>query len=401
MNNRQKFIIIFATILTLFFTFPGTVQAEDGDQPGQIIFGGNYVLDEDETLEGDLIIIGGNATLKSGSVLNGDILIAGGTINVSGSINGNLLSFGGVVNIESDAKIHGDLVRFGGVYNIDQGAEIEGNLVSNEGIALDFDFLDDWSNWEEFDFDYSTEEYNPIQQTFSTQRLALEKIGEFLMNAAKALGMAVLTVIASLFLFKPMERSSETLYQNPALSFGIGLLTLIAFPILMVLMLFTIILIPVSILGLIGLALATLFGWFTLSLLLGRRMAEVFNTRWTDPLNAGVGSLVLSLVAAIANIIPCIGWLLPTLFISAGLGAAVMSRLGTRVYVKQTKPASTMQSQKSQTNSEYELPAASEAPQSPKEKSLPQSLLNDLKTDDELPPLDIENYETDEDKGNK
>ena len=92
-------------------------------------------------------------------------------------------------------------------------------------------------NTEEFDFDYSTEEYNPIQQTFSTQRLALEKIGEFLMNAAKALGMAVLTVIASLFLFKPMERSSETLYQNPALSFGIGLLTLIAFPILMVLML--------------------------------------------------------------------------------------------------------------------------------------------------------------------
>ena len=395
MNNYQKFITIFATMLILVFAFPGTVQAEDGDQPGQIVLGGNYVLDEDETLYGDLVIIGGNASLKAGSILHGNILIAGGTINASGTINGNILSFGGVVNIKSNAEIRGDLVRFGGVYNVDKGAEIEGNMVSNEGITVDF--LEDWSDWKEFDYENQIEEYNPIQQAFSAQRIALEKIGEFLLNATKALGLAVLTVIASLFLLKPMERSSETLYQHPALSFGIGLLTLIAFPILMVLLLFTIILIPVSILGLIGLALVILFGWFTLSLLLGRRLAEVFKTRWTDPLNAGVGSLALSLVAAIASIIPCIGWLLPVLFISAGLGAAVMSRFGTRVYIKQTKPATAAQSQKPQAGGEYELPVTSEALQFAKEESLPQSLLNDLKMDDELPPLDLDNYETDKD----
>ena len=399
MNNYQKFITIFATMLILVFAFPGTVQAEDGDQPGQIVLGGNYVLDEDETLYGDLVIIGGNASLKAGSILHGNILIAGGTINASGTINGNILSFGGVVNIKSNAEIRGDLVRFGGVYNVDKGAEIEGNMVSNEGITVDF--LEDWSDWKEFDYENQIEEYNPIQQAFSTQRIALEKIGEFLLNATKALGLAVLTVIASLFLLKPMERSSETLYQHPALSFGIGLLTLIAFPILMVLLLFTIILIPVSILGLIGFALVILFGWFTLSLLLGRRLAEVFKTRWTDPLNAGVGSLALSLVAAIASIIPCIGWLLPALFISAGLGAAVMSRFGTRVYIKQTKPATAAQSQKPQAGGEYELPVTSEALQFAKEESLPQSLLNDLKMDDELPPLDLDNYETDKDGEDK
>ncbi|MCD6474941.1 MAG: hypothetical protein J7K85_01595 [Anaerolineaceae bacterium] len=399
MNNYQKFTTIFATMLILVFAFPGTVQAEDGDQPGQIVLGGNYVLDEDETLYGDLVIIGGNASLKAGSILHGNILIAGGTINASGTINGNILSFGGVVNIKSNAEIRGDLVRFGGVYNVDKGAEIEGNMVSNEGITVDF--LEDWSDWKEFDYENQIEEYNPIQQAFSTQRIALEKIGEFLLNATKALGLAVLTVIASLFLLKPMERSSETLYQHPALSFGIGLLTLIAFPILMVLLLFTIILIPVSILGLIGLALVILFGWFTLSLLLGRRLAEVFKTRWTDPLNAGVGSLALSLVAAIASIIPCIGWLLPALFISAGLGAAVMSRFGTRVYIKQTKPATAAQSQKPQAGGEYELPVTSEALQFAKEESLPQSLLNDLKMDDELPPLDLDNYETDKDGEDK
>ncbi len=399
MNNYQKFITIFATMLILVFAFPGTVQAEDGDQPGQIVLGGNYVLDEDETLYGDLVIIGGNASLKAGSILHGNILIAGGTINASGTINGNILSFGGVVNIKSNAEIRGDLVRFGGVYNVDKGAEIEGNMVSNEGITVDF--LEDWSDWKEFDYENQIEEYNPIQQAFSTQRIALEKIGEFLLNATKALGLAVLTVIASLFLLKPMERSSETLYQHPALSFGIGLLTLIAFPILMVLLLFTIILIPVSILGLIGFALVILFGWFTLSLLLGRRLAEVFKTRWTDPLNAGVCSLALSLVAAIASIIPCIGWLLPALFISAGLGAAVMSRFGTRVYIKQTKPATAAQSQKPQAGGEYELPVTSEALQFAKEESLPQSLLNDLKMDDELPPLDLDNYETDKDGEDK
>ena len=399
MNNYQKFVSIIATMLILFFAFPGTVQAEDGDQPGQIVFGGNYVLDEDETLEGDLIIIGGNATLKSGSFLNGDILIAGGTINASGSVDGNILSFGGVVNIKSHAEIRGDLVRFGGVYNIDKGAEIEGNMVGNEGITVDLDFLEDWSDWEEFDYENQLEEHKPFQQAFSTQRIALKKIGEFLLNAAKALGMAVLTVIASLFLLKPMERSSETLYQHPALSFGVGLLTLIAFPILMVLLLFTIILIPISILGLIGLALVILFGWFTLSLLLGRRLAEVFKTRWTDPLNAGVGSLALSLVAAISNIIPCIGWLLPALFVSAGLGAAVMSRLGTRIYT-QAKPVSVTPSKKPQADGEYILPPASETAQSSIEEFPPKPLTNNLEMDDKLPPLDLDNYETDEDEEN-
>lgn len=397
MNNYQKITTIFTTLLILFFAFTGTVRAEDGDQPGQIVFGGNYILGEEETLQGDLVIIGGNATLRSDSVLNGNILIAGGTINASGIVNGNILSFGGVVNINSDAKIRGDLVRFGGVYNVDKGAEIEGNLVSNEGINVDFDFLEDWSNWEEFDYDSQTEEYSPIQQTFSTQRIALKKIGEFVLNVAQSLGMAVLTVIASLFLLKPMERSSKTLYQHPALSFGIGLLTMVAFPILMVLLLFTIILIPISILGLIGLALVILFGWFTLSLLLGRRLAEVLKIRWADPLNSGIGSLALSLVAAIASIIPCIGWLLPVLLVSAGLGAVLISRFGTRIYAAQTKSAVPTQSQKFQAGDEYELPASSESLQSAKEESLPQSLLNDLKMDDKLPPLDLENYDTDED----
>ena len=395
MAKHLKIFAVLSSLLILLCVFSTPVSAQSGDEPAEIVLGGTYTLDEGETLQGDLVVIGGTATLKPGSTLNGNIMVAGGTINASGNIDGDILSFGGVIHIKSEAVVRGDLVRFGGVFNVDEGADIQGNLVSNEGIVTDFDFFSDSSVWQDFGNDgvYEPEPYDPIQQVFSAQQIALEKFGELLWSIAKALGIAVLTIIASLFLLSPMEKSAKTLSTHPALSLGIGLLTLLAFPVLMVILMITIILIPVSIIGLIGFALVILFGWFVLSLLIGQRLAEVFKVEWSESLQAGVGALALALISAISSLVPCIGWVLPILLASAGLGAVVMSRFGTRIYSPEPK-AVPSPAQASAPIQNKQLPASGAASPEPSD-DLPQGLLDDLAQEDELPPLDLDNYEDD------
>ena len=124
---------------------------------------------------------------------------------------------------------------------------------------------------------------------------------------------------------------------------------------------------------------------------MGRCTAELLKTAWSVPLYAGVGSLALSLVTAISSLVPCVGWLLPVLFAGFGLGAVVMSRFGTRVYLPNS--ATPARPAAPQT---YTIPAES-TESSPEQKSddvLPQALLDDLSNmDDELPPLDLDDFD--------
>jgi len=78
--------------------------------------------------------------------------------------------------------------------------------------------------------------------------------------------------------------------------------------------------------------LAMLFGWLALGMITGRQISRWLNQRWSDPVNAGVGSIVLSLVASMANIIPCVGWIVGFLISVIGLGAVVITRFGTQFY---------------------------------------------------------------------
>jgi hypothetical protein len=111
------------------------------------------------------------------------------------------------------------------------------------------------------------------------------------------------------------------------------LLTLIVAPVLIVLLAITLILIPVALLALLALVLLVAYGWIAVGLELGQRMgASLFHTNWTPPVAAGIGTLVLSLLAAVVGVIPCVGWLLPFLVIIVGLGGVLASKFGAQVY---------------------------------------------------------------------
>ena len=356
-HNRILSVLLATFMLLFILTIP--VSADTGDEPGHIVFGSSYILSSEQTLTGDLVIIGGSATIEDGAIVKGDVLIAGGTANIDGTIRGDITAFGGIVNILDDAKVTGDVVRYGGVFNLDEDARIDGNIVSNEGS----------------DFNFSGDTTPPItsdtvNQIFEGPAYIAKQLGKFLWKIVQAIGLAMMGVILTLFLDKPLERMTTTLRENLALSIGIGLLTAIVFPILMVILIITILLIPVSLLGLIGFVLLTLYGWFALALLFGEKIAEIFKTEWTAPLNMGIGSLALSLISFLIGAVPCIGWMGPVIFASAGLGAVILSRGGMRVYTDENSKAKTPPAK--------QIPASSPAPQAV------------TPTETELKPLDLD-----------
>ena len=52
----------------------------------------------------------------------------------------------------------------------------------------------------------------------------------------------------------------------------------------------------------------------------------------TDPISAGVGTLTISLLGSLLNIIPCVGWSISFIAGLVALGAVVLTRFGTQIY---------------------------------------------------------------------
>jgi hypothetical protein len=145
-----------------------------------------------------------------------------------------------------------------------------------------------------------------------------------------SLVMAALAVLLTMFMANPTERVANTIVNQPVAAGGFGLLTVIVAPILILLLTITIILIPVSLLAIIILVIGGIFGWIAVGVEIGKRLAPLFKTQWALPVSAGIGTLILSLVASALWAIPCIGWVGPVCVSLLGLGGVLLSRFGSQ-----------------------------------------------------------------------
>ncbi len=309
-------------VFTLLVFTPVPVFASE-PLDGQVVFGGTFTLEEDDVLDGDLVVFGGNVTLERGSRVEGDVAVLGGNADVAGTVEGDIVIFGGSVDLTSTAVVDGDLATFGGTIERDEEATVRGNQV--EGLSFDQDFrfptfAKVWTNGYRYDWD--------------------NWLLRFFIRAFKALATVVLiTVIGALvavFLPQPLERVSQAVLAAPAHSWLVGFATAILVILVGGGMIATCCLAPIG--GPIVLAglIAGLFGWVALGLIVGLKMLEQLKASNVTPVMAVmVGSALLSLIAAVADIVGggCLGWPLIILVGSFGLGAVVLTRLGTQAYL--------------------------------------------------------------------
>ncbi len=306
--TRLLLLAFLAAFLAL--ALPGQALAKDAADD-KVVFGDTYRLGSGQTLQGNLAVLGGTATLEAGSQVNGDAALMGGTLDINGTITGNVSTLGGTLFLGDNAVVMGDVTMMGGTLHRSAGAQINGSLVNG--------------GFQPFEFNFPTRPLGWVSNI-------LAPIGNILAGLFFSILMAALAILVGLLWPRPTERVANSLTGQPAITGGLGLLTAIVAPALLVMLAITILLIPLSLLGFVVLGIAFLFGWIALGLAIGNKIVTLFKQAWNPALTAGLGTLVLGLVAAGIGWIPCVGWMVPVIAALLGLGGVVVTRFGTQMY---------------------------------------------------------------------
>ncbi len=314
-------IVIFSTIL-----IPSTVFAS-GFQDDKVIFGGNFTLVSGETLNGDLVVFGGNVTLEESSTINGDTVVMGGNLISNGTINGNLVALGGLVELEQFARINGDLTILGGSFDRSDGAYISGNILTEKNVPFELNL---------------PENIGLFEGNFPALRLQQLPFVSATWFFFRLLIWTGLAVLIALFIQDQAAVINRAAFGQPFMAILVGMGVIIIAPLVLIALIITILLSPVSLIGIFALLAAWVVGLVSVSIEIGRKLARAFNQSWPIPILAGVGMFILSLFFnGFSQLVPCVGWLPRFVLGVWAMGAVILTRFGSREYPETVGSSST------------------------------------------------------------
>jgi hypothetical protein len=308
--NTKVLSAILITVLVLGL-FPVTAIAAS---QSEVVIGNSYTLESGKILNDDLFILGGNVSLMSGSTINGNVILIGGNVQAAGTINGDFTVLGGTLNLASTFILNGNLTSAGTVIDRDPSAQIKGQINTNVNTPY---IILPWGT--------------RIPNLNSNIDPFFKVVGFFL----RLFLWALAAMLAAMFLSPHLTRISQTVLSQPLISGGLGLMTIIILPIILVLMAITICLIPIAIIGVILLILVWVYGIIALGLEIGKRISASFKKEWHPSIAAGLGTLLLiTILNGMQSIIPCIGWIPKALVGFLGLGAVLLTQFGMKPYTR-------------------------------------------------------------------
>ena len=318
-----------AVLLVLLLSWAAPALAgNDQGGPGRLVFGRDLTLNAGDAVSGDVVIFGGNLVMAEGSRVDGNAVVFGGSAEVNGEVNGEVVCLGGNVRLGAKARVSGDVSAMGGDVIKDPGAVVRGNTQLNLG-RLPFT--------------------RPRLSPIGSDTAGFDILGEFVRSVQAVVLSAVVAAIGLLilvFLPKHSQAVARTIQSAAPASFGVGLLTLIAGAAVTALLFITCLLIPVGLLVALALGLGSLFGWVVVGYMAGQQLMPLLQKGRAEPtpaMAALVGVFVVTLVQQglmVLGRVPCLGFMFGLLGIllwlavaGIGLGAVVLSRLGTQVYL--------------------------------------------------------------------
>jgi len=323
----KRMMVVLSLVLVALLALPlsaAAAGAHDVLLDGRIVFGGSFTLAGGETLDGDLLALGGNLTLEPTSVVTGSVFLVGGNLNAAGTIRQDVSLVGANANLQAGAVVEGDVMTFGGNVNRDPGARIEGEVVTG-GQTVEIPGLRGIPNlrWPLFGRTWTPRPVIDIETWPGWSG------GWLLMQSLITAALAVLVVM---FGADRVGRVARAAADALPASGVVGFLSLLAIPALLIGLALTICLIPFTIVGVLLFVVAIVYGWIGIGLEVGERLTRMFKWHLDPAAAAGLGTLVVCLVANGVNFIPCVGWLAPTFVSAVGLGAVLLTRFGRQEY---------------------------------------------------------------------
>lgn len=276
MRNLRK-IASLMTITLLLLVFSTAAFASGSE----VKFSGDIHVGVDETKAGDVVGFGGEIIVDG--TVNGDVVSIGGDVTINGTVSGDVVVIGGTLTRGASATIRGEIVEIG-----------SGSFSLGDLSALNISFGFNKTAW--------------------------------------ALTSLLITVILSLLVVVIMPRGIENMANYLPNKTGkvvlSGLIGILAFPVLLILCMLSIIL-------LIGLLLTPLLilvyvvigyiGNVAVSLFIGKRLSKLFNQ---ENLPMAVQMLMGLVVLWGARNVPFIGGWIGFALLFVNIGLVLASKFG-------------------------------------------------------------------------
>ncbi len=297
----------------------------------------------------DRVRFGGSVTVNQGEVIDGDVVAIFGSVRVDGEVTGNVVGFGGGVDLGPHADVSGDVVSIGAPVKRDPAARTGGKVVGVSIGTGNFRF----GGWR---WDRMT-----AGRVLFPFLGAAAGLFAFMSTLAR---VAVLCVLVSLVMMVGrdyVDRVGARAVAEPVKAGVVGLLAQLLF---LPLLIITILVLVVTIIGIpllvlipfavLALGVVALVGFTAIAANLGRHVNQRFDTNDRSPyLTVIIGVLLLIspvliarliglagvLVFPITGALAFIGFLVEYLAWTVGFGAVALLRFNRSQTASSAPPA--------------------------------------------------------------
>jgi hypothetical protein len=300
------------------------------------------LVETGERINNDIILLDGDLEVAADSVVNGDVALFNGNLTLNGRIDGDVVLFNGNITAGETANISGDCVLLNGSITDETPDGLGCAQVTNLGALL-------------------PSLPSGIFQTMIVREMRdgmphpggspWSILGSLARVAGNSLLMGFLAFVVAALLPQQVERTTQAIRLKPGASGLIGLLTAVAIPSLITLLLpisLVLTLVCIGLLGFpimfalaVGLGAGLLLGWIGVGHLLAERVVAMFNLQTrSQPLITAFSTLLLTLTLGMLALLPggfiitFGGWVLAMV----GLGAVALTQFGTRTYPRLLEP---------------------------------------------------------------
>jgi hypothetical protein len=281
-----------------------STPAETGRYSATLITQQHHVVEDGQVLLGDTVLAGGAVVVEEGAEHRGTVTVLAGEARISGRVAGDLTVLGGTATLTGTAELTGDVVSAGGSLTRDPGAVVRGSITEEPGPATVLE--------------RSREPRAPVEWA--------------LWSLLGVAAMAGLAWLAARLVPRPLHRTSVAATGFPVVSGALGTLVLITALPLMASMIFTLFLIPVAGIVLLGLGATAVYGLLATGRALGARIARRLGRTWSTPVAAALGTAVLVAALQAVGLVPFAGAAVTAIVVVVSVGAVFLTGFGLRPY---------------------------------------------------------------------
>lgn len=274
----------------------------------QFIVGDVYVLKKHEQIDGNLVGIGTTLVIEDSATVIGDISLIGSQMEVFGRVAGDINVFAGTTYVHKTAIITGSINQIAHQINIEPGAQISGEINT-----------------------FTFPAQSSIGDTWKLENVMgwLQPAGWIAFQLIRNLFLVLITVLI-IFLFKmPILHVAHCIKKHIAVSWGTGLLVMVAVPIVSLFLIITICLSPIGLILILALLIAGIWGWAGMSFVIGENLTRWLKLDWPEEARVAVGAVMLGLASTLLAFLPGVGFMISAMVSAIGLGGVVLSKFGT------------------------------------------------------------------------